>query len=40
MNHPTAKELLGNEYYPQCIVYIRQGPYYKPLEATVAFESS
>ncbi|CEG70950.1 hypothetical protein RMATCC62417_06760 [Rhizopus microsporus] len=39
-NHSTAKELLGNEYYPQCIVYIRQGPYYKPLEATVAFESS
>ncbi|EIE88212.1 hypothetical protein RO3G_12923 [Rhizopus delemar RA 99-880] len=40
VSHPNSKEILEVDDYNQCQTYIKQGPFYKPLETTVAFESS
>ncbi|KAG0815918.1 hypothetical protein G6F29_004036 [Rhizopus arrhizus] len=39
VSHPNSKEILEVDDYNQCQTYIKQGPFYKPLETTVAFES-
>ncbi|KAI8985038.1 26S proteasome non-ATPase regulatory subunit 5 [Pilobolus umbonatus] len=36
----NALELLGNDYYTLCQTYIRQGPFYRPLEASAAVQSN
>ena len=36
---PDASRVFGN-YHAQIVVYLSQGAYYRPLEATVAVESS
>lgn len=39
LSAPDASRVFGN-YYPQMMVYVRQGAFYRPLEAAAAVEST